>query len=207
MAFRRRLYRPARIRSGLTIQTMSPASARAPWLLGAGPRPFGSWVPNRLSPAIVRGIGTMPTKPPKRNPLPRPILGSRTTPPLPPGVTLKRALAPPPLPRGLPTRVSPPPPPRRSPKPPIGESDFMDTVIVSSSIVAPAGEPPWPPREPSTGHTNQALELAQTILKRFDAMNDGERTDLAELVVCFDNCRDADRALLLALARRIAERG
>ena len=38
--------------------------------------------------------------------------------------------------------------------------------------------------EPPTGRTNQPLSLYQTLLSRFDTLNDRERTDMVELVSC-----------------------
>ena len=82
-----------------------------------------------------------------------------------------------------------------------------DSVPINDSPRAPSSAPdPFPPKEPSTGHTSQTFTLAQTVLGRFDLMTDGERTDLAELVVCFDDCSSQDRAALLAVARRLAYR-
>ena len=132
-----------------------------------------------------------------------------------------------PLPRfpGLPKIPPPPPMPAdlRSPPPPLSASDFPDSLIggpervlerldVTSSVpvhAKPSPPPlpdPFPSQEPTTGHATQTFTLAQTVLGRFDLMTDGERTDLAELVVAFDDAGPEDRAVLLAVARGFAYR-
>jgi hypothetical protein len=58
--------------------------------------------------------------------------------------------------------------------------------------------------EPPTGKTNQPLSLYQTLLSRFDTLNDRERTDLVELVSLFADVGPEDRVLLLRLGRRLA---
>lgn len=65
--------------------------------------------------------------------------------------------------------------------------------------------PPLPPHdEPPTGRTNQPLTLYQALLARFDPLSDPERTDLLELVCAWSDATELDRALILALARRLA---
>lgn len=58
--------------------------------------------------------------------------------------------------------------------------------------------------EPPTGRTNQPLSLYQTLLSRFDTLNDRERTDMVELVSLFADMSADDRVLLLRLGRRLA---
>lgn len=58
--------------------------------------------------------------------------------------------------------------------------------------------------EPPTGRTNQPLSLYQTLLSRFDTLNDRERTDMVELVSLFADMGPEDRVLLLRLGRRLA---
>jgi hypothetical protein len=58
--------------------------------------------------------------------------------------------------------------------------------------------------EPPTGKTNQPLSLYQTLLSRFDTLNDRERTDMVELVSLFADVGPEDRVLLLRLGRRLA---
>jgi hypothetical protein len=58
--------------------------------------------------------------------------------------------------------------------------------------------------EPPTGRTNQPLSLYQTLLSRFDTLNDRERTDLVELVSLFADMSADDRVLILRLGRRLA---
>ena len=58
--------------------------------------------------------------------------------------------------------------------------------------------------EPHTGRTNQPLSLYQTLLSRFDTLNDRERTDLVELVSLFADMSADDRVLILRLGRRLA---
>lgn len=61
------------------------------------------------------------------------------------------------------------------------------------------------PLEPPTGRTNQPLSLYQTLLSRFDTLNDRERTDMVELVSLFADMGPDDRVLLLRLGRRLAK--
>lgn len=59
------------------------------------------------------------------------------------------------------------------------------------------------PDEPPTGRTNQPLTLYSAILARFDALSDPERTDLVELVCGWADATPEDRALVLAMVRRL----